>query len=737
MEHNLRYKLEKNNNQTDEYTIVLYLADHLSEFADELGTIPRERKDIITLAKQIVKINYPNLKVKMVRVIIGGIAVTSLPLVSDNSPKAHASEQISSNSHITQDGSIYYQVGPGDTLWNVSQKYNTTVDHIKRANNLTSDILRLNQQLIIPITFHTVATGDYLTVLAKKYGTTVDAIRVANGLTSDSTRLGQILTIPMVMGAQVSLPTAPVTPAVPTNENQTTYTAVAGDTLSGIASRFGITTDALRSTNQLTSDLLRVGQTLTIPKNEVATPEPERAPSPVLTASAYTVVLGDTLSGIASRFGTTVDALRSTNQLTSDLLRVGQTLAIPKNEVATPEPERAPSPVLTASAYTVVAGDTLSGIASRFGTTVDALRSTNQLTSDLLRVGQILTIPKNGVATTEPEKSTSPTPITVSSYTVISGDNLSTIAKRFGTTVEALRSTNNLTTDLLSIGQVLTIPNGTAAIQPSPAQQQTPAPSESEQTRTTFTYSVRFGDNLSVIANRFGVTADSIRLANNLKSDVLQVGQALKIQNGLNAPTTTSENTITYKTHTVVSGDNIWDLSVRYGIPQSELLKVNNLTTNSRLSIGQKLTIPVHNIGVKEVVSAKHGEYLNWFSEAQYVFPIGKTAKVTDLSTGKSFKIKRTIGSGHADCETLTVTDSNIAKSVWGGYSWVPRAVILEVDGRKLAASMTFFPHEREYISGNGITGHFDVYFGDSIRHKDGLPDRSHQAQVERAAGLR
>ncbi|MBU7592667.1 LysM peptidoglycan-binding domain-containing protein [Metabacillus halosaccharovorans] len=593
-----RFKLERMNNQNDEYKIILYLDNNLSEFSNELGTIARERKGVITIAKQIVKVNYPNLKVKMVKVIIGGIAVTSLPLVSENSPRVQAEER--TNSTITQDGSVYYQVLPGDTLWILSKKFNTTIHQIKRANHLTSDILRLNQQLIIPKAFHTVETGDYLTVLAKEYGTTVHAIKTANGLTSDSTKLGQILTIPIVMNTQGSNSASSTSPTVATNKNQPT---------------------------------------------------------------TYTVVRGDTLSHIGKRFGTTVEDLRSTNQLTLDLLRVGQTITIPESGVSTP-------------------------------------------------------------------KSDNKTPgLETSRYTVVSGDNLSTIAKRFGTTVDVLRRTNNLTTDLLRIGQILTISTGAAA---NPT-----TPSVTEQARSTFTYKVRSGDSLSVIAKRFGVTVDAIRSANSLKSNVLQIGQALKIPNGINGPTNTSGNSVSYKTHTVISGDNIWDLSVRYGIPQTELLKANKLTSISSLSIGQKLKIPVHKIGVKEVISAKNGEYLDWFSEAQYVFPIGKTAKVTDLSTGKSFSIKRTIGSGHADCETLTVNDSKIAKSVWGGYSWIPRAILVEVNGRKLAGSMTFYPHEREYIAGNGITGHFDVYFGDSIRHKDGLPDQSHQAQVERAAGLR
>jgi LysM repeat protein len=277
---------------------------------------------------------------------------------------------------------------------------------------------------------------------------------------------------------------------------------------------------------------------------------------------------------------------------------------------------------------------------------------------------------------------------------------------------------------VLRIGQVLTVPNG----------QTNPPPTEE---RTTFTYRVVSGDTLSKIATRFGVTVTAIRSANHLTSDMLQVGQALTIPDGKNAPNQTGVNTITYTTHTVVSGDNIWNLSIRYGIPQTELLRTNNLTTNSSLSIGQKLTIPVHHIGVKEVVSARHGEFLDWFTEAQYVFPIGKTATVTDFETGRSFKIKRTVGSGHADSETLTVTDTNIAKSIWGGFSWTPRAVIVEVDGRRLAASMDFMPHDVQFITNNGINGHFCIHFSNSIRHGDGRPNAQHQAQVERAAGLR
>ncbi|UFU00213.1 LysM peptidoglycan-binding domain-containing protein [Radiobacillus kanasensis] len=711
------FQLEKTNPQTDEYTLIVYLDDHLTEFADELGRIPQRKQNITTTIKQVVKTRYPNVRITMAKVIISGAVITTIPIMAQST--VHAAESNPATSQVLDATSIYYHVASGDTLWIVSKKFNTSVDQIKRANNLKTDTLLVNQQLIIPKAFHTIGVGDYLTVLARDYDVSVDAIKKANGLTTDATKLGQTLTIPTLINSQVDQSTATVSEPK-TQASSSSYTVVSGDSLSVIAKRFNVSVDDLRKVNGLTSDFIGVGQVLTIPDGGT-TPVETQPVNPTGNTTNYTVKSGDSLSVIAKHYGTTVEALRSENNLTSDFIAMGQTLKVPTSEtsdITTPEQ--------TTGSYTVVSGDSLSVIAKRFNNSVDELRNANGLTSDFLRVGQVLIIPDGG--TTAVEKPANPTGNT-NDYTVQSGDSLSVIAKRFGTTVEALKVENHLTSDILRVGQVLTIPTDTTP--------PTPTTETVKEDRTTFVYSVRSGDSLSVIAKRFAVTVDDIRTANQLRSDSLQVGQALTIPNGLHAPTQTGTNTISYKTHTVQSGDNIWDLSVQYGIPQAELLRANNLTTKSMLSIGQTLKIPVHNIAVKTVVSAKHGEYLDWWTEAQYVFAIGKTAKVTDVVTGKSFNIKRTIGANHADSETVTVADSNMAKSIWGGYSWRPRAVLLEVDGRKLAASMSFFPHEREYIMNNGITGHFDVYFGNSTRHVDGKADASHQAQVEKAAGIR
>ncbi len=152
---------------------------------------------------------------------------------------------------------------------------------------------------------------------------------------------------------------------------------------------------------------------------------------------SYTVVKGDTLYAIARKFNTTVDEIKRLNNLTSDVISIGQVLKVPK-----------PSDQTSYSSYTVVKGDTLYAIARKFNTTVNELKSINNLTSDILSIGQILKIPSN----------TSVDIPTYLNYIVVKNDTLYSIARRYNTTVDEIKRLNNLTSNILSIGQVLKIP---------------------------------------------------------------------------------------------------------------------------------------------------------------------------------------------------------------------------------------------------------------------------------------
>jgi len=194
-----------------------------------------------------------------------------------------------------------------------------------------------------------------------------------------------------------------------------------------------------------------------------ASPAPA-APAPV---STYTVVRGDSLSGIASRFGTTTRNLMSANGITNaNMIRAGQVLKLSSNGVApaapaptTPAPAApapaAPAPAAPATTYKVAPGDSLSGIAARFGTTTRNLMSINGIVdANRIRIGQVLTIAGAAAAAAPAAPASTSGPTT--SYKVVPGDTLSGIASRFGTTSRNLMALNGITNaNFLRIGQVL------------------------------------------------------------------------------------------------------------------------------------------------------------------------------------------------------------------------------------------------------------------------------------------
>lgn len=207
--------------------------------------------------------------------------------------------------------------------------------------------------------------------------------------------------------------------------------------------------------------------------------------SPANMEGYYIVKKGDSLWSIASKNNTTVDNIKKLNNLSSNNLSVGQVLKLSydtENE-----------DIKESNIYTVKKGDSLWLIANKYGTTVDKLKNANDLKSNTLSIGQTLIIP-------EKKESTSKI-----SYVVKKGDSLWLIANKYDTTVEKIKSTNNLKSNTLSIGQVLVIPSSSEFI----------------------TYTVKKGDSLWLIANKYNTTVDNIKKLNNLSSNNLQINQKL------------------------------------------------------------------------------------------------------------------------------------------------------------------------------------------------------------------
>lgn len=212
-----------------------------------------------------------------------------------------------------------YTVVKGDSLYQIAKKYNTTVDELKKLNNLSSNNLTIGMKLKIPSSSTTnneetppstktytyqVKKGDTLYQIAKNNNTTVDAIKKLNNLSSNTLTIGSIIKLPSSNSSS-------------NTSEEDIYIVKSGDTLYQIAKNNNTTVDALKKLNNLSSNTLTIGQTLLIPL-----PKEEYF--------IYTVVKGDSLYQIARKNNTTVDEIKKLNNLTTNTLTIGQELKIPR-----------------------------------------------------------------------------------------------------------------------------------------------------------------------------------------------------------------------------------------------------------------------------------------------------------------------------------------------------------------------------------------------------------------------
>lgn len=181
------------------------------------------------------------------------------------------------------------------------------------------------------------------------------------------------------------------------------YTVVPGDSVSSIAGRYGLSTASVLALNGLSwKSLIFPGQVLKLSASTAsAAPAAAAVAPPAGTGGRYTVVRGDTISSIATRFGVTTQAVLAANRLGwSSIIYPGQTIAIPAGGRAAASTAPAPSAESSGgTSYTIVAGDTLSAIAARFGTTTAAIMAANGMgSSTIIYSGRTLVIPSGTAA---------------------------------------------------------------------------------------------------------------------------------------------------------------------------------------------------------------------------------------------------------------------------------------------------------------------------------------------------
>lgn len=289
---------------------------------------------------------------------------------------------------------------------------------------------------------------------------------------------------------------------------------------------------------------------------------------------AYTVRRGDTLSRIAQRYGTSVDALRSRNDLRNNILRAGQQLFIPSGQQGS----------------VVVAAERVQTVQYRerprrqilAANGAPALRTASntppvtpvRTVSDRSRAAPAST---TAAETRRSNTSSSSATSTRVVYRVRRGDSLGKIAQRYGTTVGQIRQWNRLSGSNIQAGQRLYLyTNGgeeaTASAAPAPQAEAAPT-----------THRVQRGETLSSIAQRYGVSISDLRSWNGLSGSSIQAGQRLTVRGG---SATASRPAV----HRVQRGDTLTAIAQRYDVSITDLKRWNNLRSG-KIMVGQRLRL--------------------------------------------------------------------------------------------------------------------------------------------------
>ncbi len=308
--------------------------------------------------------------------------------------------------------------------------------------------------------YYTVQSGDTLSGIALKFSTTSSKLAQLNSISNPNLiYVGQRLLVNQNSSSNSSSSSQSSSAATNTDASAASYTVKSGDTLSTIASQHNTTVNQIVSLNQLSNpNLIYVGQVLKLKNNQTTNSSSATSSSTAATtAGTYTVKAGDTLSAIASRYSTSSSTLASLNSLSNpNLIYVGQVLKVSSNaSTSSSTNSSANNTVTTASSYTVKAGDTLSAIAAKYGTTYQALASANSISNpNDIYVGQVIKVS----ATVTAASSQTVSSTSSGSYTVKSGDTLYGIALANGLNWRTLAKQNGISDpNVIFVGQKLSL----------------------------------------------------------------------------------------------------------------------------------------------------------------------------------------------------------------------------------------------------------------------------------------
>src|SRR5665648_1496 len=290
--------------------------------------------------------------------------------------------------------------------------------------------------------------------------------------------------------------------------------------------------------------------------------------------------------------------------------------------------------------YEVTNGDTLWSLSKEYNTPLKLILDINDVEDkDTLSIGQIIKIPQDNLQADN-----------YAIHIVKKGESLWSIAQECNLSIGQIIATNNLTNaELISIGQQIEIPS-TKNITPETNITTQPVIDKKndnvnnsislpEKAEPLF-YTVKAGDNLWNISRKYGVSAEVIISVNNLEDkNLLSLGQKLEIPAiGGGVSNSNQKQEPTIITYTVIKGDNLWSISQRYDVKMNTIISTNNLKEISRLSIGQKLKLTITNMDI-----AKAEGYSKEAAAEEIIYYVKKGESLWTISSDYNVKIESII----------------------------------------------------------------------------------------------
>lgn len=333
----------------------------------------------------------------------------------------------------------------------------------------------------------------------------------------------------------------------------------------------------------------------------------------------HTVKAGDSLWALAAQYGTSVANIKSWNNLSGDMIYVGQKLIVGKGSGSTDNSNTggntggssngnagSGSTSTSNTYYTVKSGDSLWAIANANGVSVANLRQWNNLSGDTIFPGQRLIVKQgsssgntggstggNTGGSTGSNSGGSSTSTTNTYYTVKSGDSLWAIANANGISIANLRQWNNLSGDIIFPGQRLVVKQGSSNSNSGSSTGSTGNTGSSNNSSTASYYTVKSGDSLWAIANANGTSVANLRQWNNISGDIIFPGQRLIVKQGNGSSASSSSqgsSSTSSSSHKVKSGDTLWGLAQTYGTSVQKIKQLNGLSSDI-IYIGQTLKV--------------------------------------------------------------------------------------------------------------------------------------------------